>query len=63
MALTRKRVAADLVLLDNFSAIVGGIEAGRLAFENLKKVSISFLHPIRVLMRSSSEYPLLASCW
>jgi sodium/potassium-transporting ATPase subunit alpha len=29
--------AADLVLLDDFSAIVTGIESGRLCFENLKK--------------------------
>lgn len=29
--------AADLILLDNFSAITQGIESGRLCFENLKK--------------------------
>lgn len=29
--------AADLILLDQFSAIVVGIESGRLCFENLKK--------------------------
>ncbi|GAA5889238.1 hypothetical protein JCM8208_007811 [Rhodotorula glutinis] len=36
--------AADLVLLDDFSAIVAGIEAGRLCFDNLKK-SILYLLP------------------
>ncbi|BGO93751.1 hypothetical protein NBRC10512v2_006066 [Rhodotorula toruloides] len=36
--------AADLVLLDDFSAIVTGIESGRLCFENLKK-SILYLLP------------------
>ena len=30
--------AADLVLLENFSAIIEGIKYGRLCFENLKKV-------------------------
>ena len=29
--------AADLILLDEFSAIVVGIESGRLCFENLRK--------------------------
>lgn len=29
--------AADLILLDQFSAITVGIESGRLCFENLKK--------------------------
>ena len=29
--------AADLILLDNFSAIVEGVRSGRLCFENLKK--------------------------
>ncbi|BGP26479.1 sodium/potassium-transporting ATPase subunit alpha [Rhodotorula toruloides] len=33
--------AADLVLLDDYSAIVTGIESGRLCFENLKKISTS----------------------
>jgi len=36
--------AADLVLLDNFSAIITGILYGRLCFENLKK-SILYLLP------------------
>ncbi|KAK4049497.1 hypothetical protein OIO90_005448 [Microbotryomycetes sp. JL221] len=36
--------AADLILLDNFSAIVAGIESGRLCYENLKK-SILYLLP------------------
>ncbi|GAA5838707.1 hypothetical protein JCM9279_003834 [Rhodotorula babjevae] len=36
--------AADLVLLDDFSAIVAGIESGRLCFDNLKK-SILYLLP------------------
>lgn len=36
--------AADLILLENFSAIVVGIESGRLCFENLKK-SILYLLP------------------
>ncbi|SGY20643.1 BQ5605_C016g08112 [Microbotryum silenes-dioicae] len=36
--------AADLILLDNFSAIVVGIESGRLCFENLRK-SILYLLP------------------
>ncbi|KAM0791484.1 hypothetical protein ACM66B_005937 [Microbotryomycetes sp. NB124-2] len=36
--------AADLILLDNFSAIVSGIESGRLCYENLKK-SIIYLLP------------------
>ncbi|SGY21437.1 BQ5605_C016g08237 [Microbotryum silenes-dioicae] len=36
--------AADLILLDDFSAIVVGIESGRLCFENLRK-SILYLLP------------------
>ncbi|KAK4046272.1 hypothetical protein OIV83_006195 [Microbotryomycetes sp. JL201] len=36
--------AADLILLDNFSAIVAGVESGRLCYENLKK-SIIYLLP------------------
>ncbi|SCV72206.1 BQ2448_4900 [Microbotryum intermedium] len=36
--------AADLILLENFSAIVVGIESGRLCFENLRK-SILYLLP------------------
>lgn len=36
--------AADLVLLENFSAILTGILYGRLCFENLKK-SILYLLP------------------
>ncbi|SCV72109.1 BQ2448_4803 [Microbotryum intermedium] len=36
--------AADLILLDDFSAIVVGIESGRLCFENLQK-SILYLLP------------------
>ncbi|KAF7984332.1 hypothetical protein HWV62_15333 [Athelia sp. TMB] len=36
--------AADLILLSNFSAIVTGIEYGRLCFENLRK-SILYLLP------------------
>ncbi|KPV72397.1 uncharacterized protein RHOBADRAFT_18175 [Rhodotorula graminis WP1] len=36
--------AADLVLLDDFSAIVAGVEAGRLCFQNLRK-SILYLLP------------------
>lgn len=36
--------AADLILLNNFSAIVTGIEYGRLCFENLRK-SILYLLP------------------
>lgn len=36
--------AADLILLSNFSAIITGIEYGRLCFENLRK-SILYLLP------------------
>ncbi|KIY71864.1 calcium ATPase [Cylindrobasidium torrendii FP15055 ss-10] len=36
--------AADLILLENFSAIITGIQYGRLCFENLKK-SIIYLLP------------------
>ncbi|KAF9072827.1 hypothetical protein BDP27DRAFT_1290170 [Rhodocollybia butyracea] len=36
--------AADLILLSNFSAIITGIEHGRLCFENLRK-SITYLLP------------------
>lgn len=36
--------AADLILLDKFSAIITGIEYGRLCFENLRK-SILYLLP------------------
>jgi magnesium-transporting ATPase (P-type) len=36
--------AADLVLLDSFSAIIKGIELGRLVFDNLRKV-IAYLLP------------------
>ncbi|GAA6030385.1 hypothetical protein JCM8097_009082 [Rhodosporidiobolus ruineniae] len=35
--------AADLVLLDDFSAIVDGILAGRLCFDNLKKTVLQLL--------------------
>ncbi|GAA5914981.1 hypothetical protein JCM6882_001950 [Rhodosporidiobolus microsporus] len=35
--------AADLVLLDDFSAIIDGILAGRLCFENLKKTCLYLL--------------------
>ncbi|GAA5849077.1 hypothetical protein JCM8547_006436 [Rhodosporidiobolus lusitaniae] len=33
--------AADLILLDDFSAIVHGIDSGRLCFENLKKMVLN----------------------
>jgi sodium/potassium-transporting ATPase subunit alpha len=37
--------AADMLLLDdNFSSIVNGVEEGRLIFDNLKK-SIAYTHP------------------
>jgi hypothetical protein len=36
--------AADLILLSDFSAIITGIEYGRLCFENLRK-SILYLLP------------------
>jgi hypothetical protein len=36
--------AADLILLSNFSAIITGIQYGRLCFENLRK-SILYLLP------------------
>ncbi|TNY23070.1 hypothetical protein DMC30DRAFT_444722 [Rhodotorula diobovata] len=35
--------AADLVLLDDFSAIVAGIESGRLCFDNLRKAILYLL--------------------
>ena len=35
--------AADLVLLDSFSAIITGIEYGRLVFDNLKKASSTII--------------------
>ncbi|KAM0747366.1 calcium ATPase [Meredithblackwellia eburnea MCA 4105] len=35
--------AADLILLEDFSAIIDGIEQGRLAFENLKKILLYLL--------------------
>ena len=41
--------AADLVLLDSFSAIITGIEYGRLVFDNLKKVMS--MHTIALMYR------------
>lgn len=35
--------AADLILLDQFSAIIHGIESGRLCFENLRKTVLYLL--------------------
>lgn len=40
---SRLCTAADLVLLDDFSAIVAGIESGRLCFDNLRKAILYLL--------------------
>jgi sodium/potassium-transporting ATPase subunit alpha len=45
--------AADMVLLDSFSAIVIAVEYGRVVFDNLKKVSpgTTLLHQIQLVIR------------
>ena len=41
------REAADMVLLDDFSAIVIALEYGRLVFDNLKKTVLYLLPAVR----------------
>ena len=60
--------AADMILLDdNFSSIVNGVEEGRIIFDNLKK-SIAYTRSPNILeiapflLYQTAEIPPFANC-
>jgi sodium/potassium-transporting ATPase subunit alpha len=54
--------AADMILLEDFSAIVVALEYGRLVFDNLKKTTIYLLPAGRYGLHSSPIYCRLIFC-